>query len=162
MGIKTFPVKGDVVKVVFDNGLVEEGVVVQWAPEPAPGEAPDVFKAVLKSPSSDSVLLIPNINRHVVAVKICVEAKKPTLDIVQDVELEPSHYERDESLRAKNLAELYQKKAEEERRKARELLTTKEPSGLQGHAYDIGRSTIPRNLQPVPKYPKKKTRGMDR
>lgn len=150
------PQKGSLVKVVLANGLVEEGIVVQWAPTPDDGEAPDVFKAVLRSRNGESLLLIPNINRHVVAVKIDAQAEKPSLDVHQDVELEPSHYERDEGLRAKSLAELYQKKAEEERRRARRLLTSKEPSGLRGAAYDIGRPTIPQKLQPVPKHPKEK------
>ena len=54
------PQQNDHVKVIFNNGLIEEGIVMNWSAE----------QAVLRAFSTDNLLLIQNTTRDVLAIKI--------------------------------------------------------------------------------------------
>jgi hypothetical protein len=145
MNVQTVPVPGNHVKVFLRAGLVEEGIVLFWSDA----------KSVLKSVSSDNVLIIQRTEEDVIAVKLTVEPRNESrapLDVADTEELKPDRYYKDEKLRAANLAELRILKAQEERQRARDLLTTFRQSGLGPARYGI-----PRKIQPVPFDPQEET-----
>lgn len=146
MSVQIVPVPGNHVKVFLRGGLVEEGIVLLWSDA----------KSVLRSVSSENILIIQNTGEDVIAVKISVERRQVSrlpVEVADTEELTPDRYYRDEGLRAANLAQLRRLKAQEERKRARALLTTFKPAGLGPARYGI-----PRKIQSVPFDTQKETR----
>jgi len=135
------PKQGDHVKLIFRNGFVEEGIIDFWSAQ----------RAVLRSFSSDNVLIIQNTEQDVLAIKIYrderqVQSPQPSMQVAVDDELKPDRYYRDERLRLMNLAELRRLQSLEERKRAREAVRSFTPDGLSQKAYDPERTTIPRGV----------------
>lgn len=110
------PKQGQRVKLIFRNGLVEEGVVVSWSDK----------TSVLKAFTSDVYLVINNTNQDIIAFKIFQDISQPKPQQIYDerpLEVK-GPAARDPVLRAKNLAELRVLRGDEEKRRAREHLTT--------------------------------------
>jgi len=127
------PEPGQHVKLFFRNGLVEEGRVVAWSDG----------KSVLKSLSSENLLIIQDTLHDIVAIKLFVYEhleKEPEeaapRSVYIDKELELPAPERDMTLRALKLAELRKMRAHEEREAAREMMTTFRPTGGGGFSID--------------------------
>lgn len=141
-------VVGDYVKMFCRNGLVEAGKLIEI------NETHWVIEGIDKSRT-----VIINPLENVIAVKIKPREKEssPEESVHVDVELEPDHYERDESVRAANLAELHKLRAHEERKRAQELLRSHQPSALPEVTFGY-----PRFTQPVHKHTGKKTRRRPR
>lgn len=111
-----FPEKGQHIKIFFRNGAVEEGIVHIW------GEK----QAVLKSMTTDNLLLIQDVEQDVMAIKIIIVSQqpqeKPKVYVEEDMELpEP---ERDINLRAMKLSELHRLRIANEKERARKAMTT--------------------------------------
>lgn len=139
---------GDYVKMFCRNGLVEAGKVIEI------NETHWVIEGIDKSRT-----IIINPLENVIAVKLKPQSKEssPEEGVHVDVELEPDHYERDEGLRAANLAELHKLRAHEERSRAKELLQSHQPSALPEVTFGY-----PRLTKPVHQHPRKKTRRRPR
>lgn len=148
---------GDYVKMFCRNGLVEAGKVIEI------NETHWVIEGIDKSRT-----IIINPLENVIAVKLKPQhleeqpqdrpkKSSPEESVYVDVELEPDHYERDEGLRAANLAELHKLKAHEERSRAKELLQSHQPSALPEVTFGY-----PRLTKPVHQHPGKKTRRRPR
>jgi hypothetical protein len=148
------PKEGDFVKVLFANGLVEEGFVIQWTDN----------KSALKNKNGKSTLIIQRTLEDIRAVQIIhdsspdiVEEVKPE-SVFADQELKPDKYYKREDLRAMKLAELRIEAANLERERVKKALTTFSPTGsTNGTPYELGRTTLPGKLQSIPQYSKKKT-----
>ncbi len=117
---------GKHVKLFFRNGLIEEGVVISWSDR----------QSVLKSLSSDNLLIIQDTAHDIVAIKVFVyphleqeDAPKDRPSVYVDKELELPEPERDIQVRALKLAELRTLRAHEERENARVMMTTFRNSG---------------------------------
>ena len=135
------PKQGERVKLFFRNGLVEEGIVDLWTQQ----------RAVLRSFASKNVLVIQNTEQDIIAIKIYrdeaqLNSPYPSAQIAVDDELKPDKYYKDESLRAKSLAELRLMQAMEERKRAREVTRSFTPTGLIQDIYDPLRTTLPRGI----------------
>jgi hypothetical protein len=106
------PFEGERVKIYFKNGLVEEGIVEFWSQH----------KSVLRAISGNNLFIIQNTLQDVLGLKIFRD--QPS---ISDVHVDtPTLKERipDENLRAMKLADLHKLRAQEERKRAREKLTT--------------------------------------
>lgn len=161
------PIVNEHVKIIFHSGLIEEGIVIEWSET----------QAVLKSISSDNLLLIQNTTRDVLAVKVYrdeAQVGRPNADNRVFIEppaiphgLETPEQSREnlkaiaqsrEELRAMKLAELHKLRVKEEQARARELVTTFQPSGLPPVQYGL-----PGNIrQPVLLDPSAEDRRRDR
>jgi hypothetical protein len=108
------PEKGAVVRVYFKSGLFEDGTVESWSDN----------KTVLKSPSGTSLIIIQNTLQDVLLVKVDVGESKPIIEVPIDDELKLEEPEPNQNLRVMKLAELRKQKGIEERKLAREQLTT--------------------------------------
>lgn len=115
------------IKLICKNGLVEAGKLVLKK---------DGLWALQHLDKSHTFILNPQEN--VVAVKVFKpepeeEKEESSADddgVYVDQELEPEEYHRREDLRAAELAELYKQKAHEERKRARELIQSHQPSSF--------------------------------
>lgn len=137
------PQQNDVVKIIFKQGMVEEGIVISWSDD----------KSVIKSSHNDNVLIILNTIENVLAVKIVNDFKKRKLrqEIYVD-DPEPPSYERDESLRAKQLSELHVERIKEEKERAKSHLTTFESTEtLQPINYGYPKLQQPTNINIDPR-----------
>lgn len=133
------PARGDRVKLFFRNGLVEEGVVLSWSDT----------KTVLRSLTSDNLLLVQNTVQDVIAVKLFVQEKQPQTAGNVYVDADTNIPERDIRLRAMKLAKLRILQGEEERRRAREAMTTFQNHGASNPFANYG---IPNRLQKPPRF----------
>ncbi len=125
------PQNSDHVKVIFSNGLIEEGIVLEWTE----------VRAVLRSTSSDNLLIIQNTTRDVLAVKIYRDESQrgrtnANNRVFVDLPAEQVR-EKQSDLRALKLADLHKLRMQEERARARELTTTFQPSGLSPVKYGL-------------------------
>lgn len=142
------PITGDHVKIIFHNGMVEEGIVLEWN---------DSGKSYLKAPASDNLLVIQN-TAYVLAVQVEQGSSAKLNKVAIDVELEPIKHESREDLRAASLVELHKLRIAEERTRAREHLTTFKNTGTVQVQYGL-----PRNLPKSVLFdPTKENRGCDR
>ena len=118
------------VKIYFRNGLTLDGHVISWSDT----------KSVIETPSNDKIV-IQKTNDDVMAVRIYSDQKQPDVDKVRQVyideELKLDEPISEPNLRAKKLAELYDLRGREERRRAHELLTTKQLSTICPVTYGI-------------------------
>jgi len=127
---------GQHIKILFRNGLVEEGVVIEWTGK----------QAVIKSLNSEDLLVIQNTEMDVQAVKIHVEGPVKKQPVFIDEEVELDEPVRDPYLRAKSLTELKLLRAKEEREKARALMNTHHISNSNPNiTYGIPRFQKPPN-----------------
>lgn len=134
------------IKLICKNGLVEAGKLV---------EKRDAVWAIQHLDKSHTLIINPQEN--VVAVKVFKpepdqeETESSTEDdgVFVDQELEPEKYHRREDLRAAELAELYKIKAHEERKRARELLQSHEPSSLPEVTFGTPQKAKPLSYNPV-------------
>jgi hypothetical protein len=113
------------VKLFFRNGMVEEGIVISWGDK----------KSVLKSISSENLLVIQKTAEDIIAIKIFVEEapQETVVPVYVDRPLEVK--EREPLLRAKKLVELRGILAQEERERARQLMTTFKPGSVSLERY---------------------------
>ena len=137
------------VKIYFRNGVVEEGIVLQWSDT----------KSVLRSLSSQNKLIIQNTLQDIIAIKIFAydhleERKKVYID--EELQLENS--ERDSQIRAAKLAELRILRGRAERERARELMNEFRLEDATTASFNMqSRYGLPRRLQKPPKFdPNKK------
>ena len=107
------PEQGQHIKIFFRNGVIEEGLVQEWSNK----------QAVLKSLSTDNLLLIQDVAQDVMAVKIIVKRPQEKIKVYvdEDMEMPP---ERDINLHAKKLSELHRMRIANEQERARHLMTT--------------------------------------
>jgi hypothetical protein len=134
------------VKIYFRNGLVEEGIVVSWSET----------KTVIKAISSDNVLIILNTSQDVIAVKVfsAEVEEKPSVYVDEPIEVEPGI--RDHKTRIAKLAELRLMRADMEKERARELMTTFKNHGTTSLMEHYG---TPSRLQQPPNFsPRKKSK----
>ncbi len=118
------PEKGTFVSVYFKNGILEQGIVESWSDN----------KSVLKSVSGNSLIIIQKTLEDVMLVKI--EIKSKPIEFDDEIKLEEP--EPNQNLRVMKLAELRRQKIIEDRRLAREQLTTFKASDNTGEtAYGI-------------------------
>jgi len=106
------PIKGTHVKVYLRNGAVEEGFVEEWNKD----------NVILKSLIDSTITILHKPLDDIFLTKIIESKDKQPVFV--DEEIKPKKYIRDSRLRAMHLAELHKIKAEEERKRAREALTT--------------------------------------
>ena len=119
------PRKGSFVKVCFNNGLVETGIVEVWNDK----------EIVLET--QDSMIVINN-PKDIFIFKVFkdkTEDKPPVSDVYVDKEMIPPQYHRDPVLRAQSLLELRKQSRKEERKRAREKLTEFKPTGNGATSY---------------------------
>lgn len=139
------PTPGQFVKVIFKNGLVEQGIVVVWTNK----------KAVLKSPSGYSQLIIQNTSEDILAIKIDTHRDHPAVPEktelkhdaetpFMDGELNLKEYEPDPNLRFLKLAELKKELIHEEKERVRQHITTFKPSGT------VTQYGLPRGIKKPP------------
>ena len=135
---------GSIIKIICINNVIEAGRLVELTDEQMVLELFDRSMFIVLDPF-----------KNVVAIKVTpqtTESSEPDGVFVEE-ESEPDRYYRREDLRAKNLAELHMLKAEEERKRARELLKRSQKIETLPEA-EFG---YPIFTKPIPKYPKKKT-----
>jgi hypothetical protein len=135
---------GSMIKIFCIGGVMEAGKLIERTKEQMVLELIDKSYTIIQNP-----------DQNIIAIKISVyERKSSTEDeVFVDVELKPERYERQEDLRAASLAELHKLRSTEERKRAREKLTTHQITTLPEVTFGI-----PNFSKPVSKYPKKKTR----
>lgn len=135
---------GSLIKVYCQGGVMEAGKLVEYTKEQMVIELIDKSYTIIQNP-----------DQNVIAIKISwYESESSTeSDILVDVELKPERYERREDLRAANLAELHKLKAHEERKRARENLTSYQLTTRPEVAFGT-----PDYSKPISKYPNKKAR----
>jgi hypothetical protein len=136
---------GDIVKIICKNGLVENGSFVEQ----------DDNHLVLKC-IDDSVLIILSPYENIVAIKVKSQSeivRKPH-DVAITVPLQLEEETSNENLRLKKLSDLHKLRIEEERKRARELLTTKtpvlslpSPEKFHGYPTKLGPATLPKHTQ---------------
>lgn len=134
------------VKIYLKNNISLEGIVINWTDG----------KTVLKANTTNNLLIIQNTKENVIAYQIIInEEPENTLEKQDNIpnnpvftgELESSpEMPRDITKRALTLVELKKEKIKEEQQRARELLTSFEPSYLL-EATQYG---IPSNIRPPP------------
>lgn len=131
--MKLDPEKNDHIRIMFKNGLVEEGLVLYWSDQ----------KAVLKL--SESILIIQNVIDDILAIKIFIKPQQKTNNKLSPIEVttEPdlNISERDPKLRALKISELRRLQKVEEEALIRKRLTTFESTGEAklGEYGDTGR-----------------------
>lgn len=119
-----FPKKGDRIKLIFRNGLIEEGIVLEFSNE----------NSAVKSIHDDSILIILNTIQDVQAVKII----KSSIEVKDNKNLdfgELSFKERQE-LKNKSILELKKEKIKTEKEDARKTIFSGE-SYLKNVEYAI-------------------------
>lgn len=135
---------GSMIKVYCQGGILETGKVIEYTKDQL------VLELIDKSYS-----IINNPNQNIILIKIFNAKTNFNVEeeVFVDIDLKPERYERREDLRAAGLAELHKLKAAEERKRAREKLTTyqitKQPEVVFGTP-DFSKS--------ISQYPKKKIR----
>jgi hypothetical protein len=136
---------GSMIKIFCVGGVMEAGKLIEHTKEQMVLELIDKSYTIIQNP-----------DHNVIAIKISAyESKSRTEeDVFIDVELNSERYERREDLRVASLAELQKLKANEERKRAKEKLTsyqlTQQPEEVAFGIPDFSKS--------VSKYPKKKVR----
>ena len=128
----------DRVKIVFKNGMVEEGLVVSWSDD----------TSVIQAFQSVNQLVIPDTKGSVQAVKVYLEPEtepgEPEPEpgesepVFADLPMEPDRYYQDENERVQNLVELRAKAKQIELERARKHMTNFSPSadpGLTSYDY---------------------------
>ncbi len=117
------PSIGQYVKILFKNGFSESGFVYEWGKH-----------IVLEASDGSSVTVIKNID-DIFLYKILINKKdeKPVSDVYIEP-VQPKQYRRDPVDRGLHLLELHKLRAEEERNRAREKLTTFSP--ISGTVHD--------------------------
>jgi hypothetical protein len=135
---------GSLIKIYCQGGVIEAGKLIEHTKEQM------VLELIDKS-----ITIIQNPDQNIIAIKISSQEVKSSTgsDVLVDVELKPERYERREDLRVASLAELHKLKAHEERKRAREKLTTHQLTATPEVFFGT-----PNFNKPIPKYPKKKTR----
>lgn len=134
---------GCIVKVVCKGNLIENGILVEF------NEDQLVLELLDKS-----LVIFLNPKENIIAIKVSKQETQssPRDRVFVDTEPKPHRYERREELRAATLAELHKMRASEERKRARNLMTsfdvTQPPEVSFGYP----------QFKSVPKHPKKKTR----
>jgi hypothetical protein len=140
------------IKLICKNGLVEAGKLVNIEKDENGHGLVWVLQHLDKSHT-----LIFNPNDNIVAVKVFKpepdqeETESSTDDggVYVDQELEPEEYHRREDLRAAELAELYKQKAHEERKRARELMQSHQPSFLPEVTFGTPKTAKPVSHNPI-------------
>lgn len=120
------PSNGLFVKIYFNNGFSESGIVHSW----------NESQIVLDN--KDSLIVINNPN-DIFVYKIYKDRKEETPinnDIYVDKEMIPTIYTRDPVDRAKNLLQLRKDAKEEELKRARDKLTEFRATGQRIASYD--------------------------
>ncbi len=135
---------GSLIKIYCQGGVMEAGKLIEHSKEQMVLELIDKSYTIIQNP-----------DQNVIAIKISAfESKSSTeKDVFVDVELKPERYNRQEELRAAGLAELHKLKASEERKRAKEKLTSYQLTARPEVAFGL-----PDFSKPIPKHPKKKTR----
>jgi hypothetical protein len=135
---------GSMIKIFCLGGVMEAGKLIERTKEQMVLELIDKSYTIIQNP-----------DQNIIAIKISAyERKSSTEDeVFVDVELKPERYARKEDLRAASLAELHKLKANEERKRAREKLTSYQLTAQPEVAFGL-----PDFSKSVSKYPKKKTR----
>ena len=164
------PEPGDFVKVLFHNGLVEEGIVVNWTDEKSAIRSHNNRATMIIQRTLDSVFAVQIIHEEAVEsehIEPSEPVKPPEVvdatkmvrsnDVYEDHEMKPDRYYEREDLRAQSLVNLRRKISEVEREKARRAITTFEPTGLTDGNYNPTRATIPGKLQSISQHTKEKT-----
>jgi hypothetical protein len=140
MEIKT----GSIIKIICSNGVVEAGKLIEHTREQMVIEVFD-----------KSLFIIQDPYKNVVAIKITTNETKLSKpeEVFIDEEPIPDQYYPKEELRLKNLAELHLLKANEERKRAQELLKANKII-----KHDTNKFGFPDFTKPIPKQiPKIKT-----
>lgn len=135
---------GSLIKIYCQGGVMEAGKLIEHTKEQMVIELIDKSYTIIQNP-----------DQNVIAIKISAyESESSTeSDVLVDVELKPERYERREDLRAAGLAELHKLKAHEERKRAREKLTSYQLTTRPEVAFGT-----PDYSKPISKHPKKKVR----
>jgi hypothetical protein len=134
---------GSIIRIICANNLVEGGKLIEYSDQQMVLELLDKSLFVVQDPY-----------KNIVAIKIAtqkIESSEPEKVFIEE-DPEPDRYYRREDLRAKNLAELHKLKADEERKRARELLQKSSKINTLPEV-EFG---YPVFTKSVPKYPKKK------
>jgi hypothetical protein len=134
---------GSIIKILCINGAIEGGKLVEHTKDQMVIELFDRSMFIVQDPY-----------KNVVAIKVTpgvTESSKPEREVFLDQEPEPDRYYRKEELRVKNLAELHMLKANEERKRAGDLLRSKKVDNLP--EVEFGYPILTKS---VLKYPKKK------
>ncbi len=118
-----FPKQGEMVKILFTNGYIEEGTVQIW----------DKDNIVLKNKYKDDYSIIYN-PQNILVVKIIAQ-EKTTNEVFVDTP-KPTKHHRTHVDNAMELTELHKARIQMERDLVREKLTTFKPSGIQEVNYD--------------------------
>lgn len=144
--------EGFYIQVFCKYGLVEEGIIQKYDESSLVLTRKDTSKSIILNPLENII----NIRVFGRLVPASDEKKARVVDkpnpVYVDKELSPNHHHKTESLRAKELAELYTLKRQEERQRAKELLTSQKcrtPEVQFGY---------PNFTKPLFKHPQKKTR----
>lgn len=135
---------GSIIKIICANNLIEGGTLLEY----------NKNQLVLKL-IDNSIFIVKNPDVNVIAIKYqpIEEEKDKKQTVLVDEEIQPTQYYDKEDLRLKNLAELHKLKAEEERKRALELLRTQKITGVAEVSFGY-----PNFTKSLPKYPAKKTR----
>jgi hypothetical protein len=136
---------GSVIKIICANNVIEAGRLIELTDEQMVLELFD-----------RSVFIVQDPFKNVLAIKITHQttgSSEPGKVFLEE-EPEPDRYYPREDMRAKNLAELHKLKAEEERKRARELLKRSQKIEVLPEV-EFG---YPIFTKPIPKHPKKKAR----
>jgi len=130
--------KGRIVKVTLNNGLTAQGIIESYTQE----------YLVLKQVDNCFVYIFQP-NNNILMVHF-LEKQEKQVAVTNDLEL--PKYEPIESLRTMKLAELHKMRAQEERKRAEELLKSKQ---IQNKEINYGYPNL--GTQHFQKYPTKKT-----
>lgn len=135
---------GSNIKIICQNGMIEAGKLIEHTSKQLVLELIDKSTIIIQKPDD-----------NIVAIKISgIEMASRTPSKVHvDLELNPETYHRREDLRALDLAELHKLRAQEERKRAIELLRSRKLSSIPEVIFGT-----PNFSKSVYKYPKKKTR----
>lgn len=135
---------GSMIKIYCQGGVMEAGKLVEHTKEQMVLELIDKSHTIIQNP-----------DQNVIAIKISgYELESSTQsDVLVDVELKPESYERREDLRAAKLAELHKLKAHEERKRAKEKLTSYQLTTRPEVTFGT-----PDYSKPISQHPKKKVR----
>lgn len=135
---------GSIIKIICINNVIEGGKLLEYNENQMVLELFDRSLFIVQDPL-----------KNIIAIKVDPPAKtsrKPEQVFVEE-ELKPDRYYPQEELRAKSLAELHKLRANEERERARDLLTSKKIEAVPEAQFGY-----PVFSKSVFKYPTKKTR----
>ena len=131
---------GSIIKIICSNNVVESGKLIEHTD-----------KQMVLELFDKSIFIVQNPLKNVISIKFTLkESSNPSKVFIED-EPKPDQYYIKEDLRAKSLAELHKLKAEEERRRARDLLISKKIENLPEVEFGY-----PNFTKSVPKHFKKK------